>query len=84
MILVFLSYLFFPFTLFSADKIIHRNKIFSLENKYQPYFELGGIKYFNQYTKGAGVYDLFLPLIQKENRLIFTDLKDIRSNRKFI
>ena len=49
--------------------------LFLSSNKYQPYFELGGIKYFNQYTKGAGVYDLFLPLIQKENRLIFTDLR---------
>lgn len=45
------------------------------EAKYLPYLELGGMKHFNQYQKGAGVYDLFIPLWQTSKRLFFTDLR---------
>ena len=54
------------------------NNIFSSTNKYQPYLELGGIKYFNQEPSGAGIYDLFLPLLvgeQDNKQLLFTDLR---------
>ena len=74
-ILILSSFLLFSSISFAVARLENQDKNFKLEDKYQPYFELGGIKYFNQYTKGAGVYDLFLPLIQKENRLIFTALR---------
>ncbi len=48
---------------------------FSSRNKYQPYFELGGAKYFNQHSNVAGIYDLFIPLLQTEDQLVFTDLR---------
>lgn len=48
---------------------------FSKHNKYQPYFEIGGAKYFNQKSKVAGIYDLFIPLLQTEDQLFFTDLR---------
>ncbi len=55
----------------------HNNpiKIFSKDNKYQPYFEIGGAKYFNQKSKVAGIYDLFIPLLQTDDQLFFTDLR---------
>ncbi len=54
------------------------NKVFSQSNKYQPYFEIGGIKslkYSNSNSSAAGIYDLFIPTLQSENRLLFTDLR---------
>lgn len=50
-------------------------EIFPKHNKYQPYFELGGAKYFNQKSKAAGIYDLFIPLLQTDEQLFFTDLR---------
>lgn len=44
-------------------------------NKYQPYFEIGGAKYFNQKSKVAGIYDLFITLLQTDDQLFFTDLR---------
>lgn len=45
------------------------------ENKYKPYLEIGGAKYFNQNSNVAGIYDLFVPILQNENHLFFTDLR---------
>ncbi|CAL7964388.1 large repetitive protein [Gammaproteobacteria bacterium] len=45
------------------------------QNKYQPYFEIGGAKYFNQSSSAAGIYDLFVPLLQSYDQLLFTDLR---------
>src|SRR3990172_9920061 len=60
--------LFFPSVLY-ADNLDDRNK-------YQPYFEMGGAKYFNQNSSVAGIYDLFIPLYQqKEDQIFFTDLR---------
>ncbi|MEI8055117.1 MAG: inverse autotransporter beta domain-containing protein [bacterium] len=54
------------------------------QNKYQPYFELGGAKYFNQKSSTASIYDLFIPLLQKDNQLFFTDLRILdRSGSSF-
>ena len=51
-------------------------KFLSPNNIYQPYFELGGAKYFNQAAAAAGIYDLFIPLYQQtENHLLFTNLR---------
>ncbi len=44
-------------------------------NKYLPYMELGGQKHLNQPSNVAGVWDLFIPLLQKENKLLFTDMR---------
>ena len=52
-----------------------KHKLFSPSNKYQPYLELGGAKYFNQASSTAGIYDLFIPLLQKDNQLLFADLR---------
>jgi hypothetical protein len=50
---------------------------YNYPNKYQPYVELGGLKYFNQNSSVASIYDLFIPLHQSdnENHLVFTDLR---------
>ncbi|HJZ23914.1 MAG TPA: inverse autotransporter beta domain-containing protein [Candidatus Babeliales bacterium] len=46
------------------------------QNRYKPYFELGGAKYFNQNSNAAGIYDLFIPLYQqKGDQIFFTDLR---------
>ena len=42
---------------------------------YKPYLEFGGAKYFNQATNVAGIYDLFIPLLQQEDQLLFADLR---------
>ena len=42
---------------------------------YKPYLEFGGAKYFNQTTNIAGIYDLFIPLFQQEDQLLFTDIR---------
>ncbi|CAL7964042.1 Protein translocase subunit SecA (modular protein) [Gammaproteobacteria bacterium] len=52
-----------------------QNQLFSPQNKYQPYFEIGGAKYFNQASRAAGIYDLFIPLLQSDDRLLFVDLR---------
>ena len=77
-ILLKVFFLFFSSTSFAVDKLDYQNKNFSLENKYRPYLELGGIKYFNQQSSGAGIYDLFLPLLagrQDNKGLLFADLR---------
>ncbi|EKD46073.1 MAG: hypothetical protein ACD_69C00029G0006 [uncultured bacterium] len=67
--ILFLFALFFPHVLHAADNLDDRNK-------YQPYFEMGGAKYFNQNSSVAGIYDLFIPLYQqKEDQIFFTDLR---------
>lgn len=44
--------------------------------KYQPYLQLGGIKFFNMERANVGVgADLFVPLWQLPNNLIFADLR---------
>lgn len=54
----------------------YQDQIFSSQNRYQPYFELGGIKYFNQASNVSEIYDLFIPLYQQQNnQLFFTDLR---------
>ncbi|CAL7962474.1 hypothetical protein GAMM_30050 [Gammaproteobacteria bacterium] len=61
-----------------------KKKTLSSQNKYQPYFELGGAKYFNQKSGAANIYDLFIPLFQKDNQLFFTDLRILdRSGSSF-
>ena len=76
---VILFSLFFPSVLLAADDLsyhkLNQNKPFSSKNKYQPYFEIGGVKYFNQNSTVAGIYDLFIPLLQKDDQLLFTDLR---------
>ncbi|MEI8054504.1 MAG: inverse autotransporter beta domain-containing protein [bacterium] len=62
--------LYFPSVLLAAQ-----DNLFSSENKYQPYFEIGGAKYFNQNSTVAGIYDLFIPMLQKDDQLLFTDLR---------
>ncbi len=49
--------------------------MFLAKNNYQPYLEVGGVKYLNQHVNAAGVYDLFLPLLQTADQLLFTDLR---------
>lgn len=64
------------------DKAKHHNRSGKLEdsellskNKYQPYLEIGGAKYFNQNSSAANLYDLFIPLFQTDDQLFFTDLR---------
>lgn len=45
------------------------------QHRYQPYFELGGAKYFDKNAVFAGIYDLFIPLLQNSTELFFTDLR---------
>lgn len=45
------------------------------QDKYHQYLEIGGARYFNNYAKAAGLYDLFIPLLQTENQLFFTDAR---------
>jgi len=52
-----------------------QNKPFATQNNYQPYFEIGGVKHFNQVSKAAGIYDLFIPLLQSDDRLLFADFR---------
>ena len=52
-----------------------QNKPFSTKNKYQPYFEMGGVRHFNQVSKAAGICDLFIPLLQSDDRLLFADFR---------
>ena len=52
-----------------------QNKFFLTKNKYQPYFEMGGVKHFNQVSKAAGIFDLFIPLLQSDGRLLFADFR---------
>ena len=52
-----------------------QNKLFSTQNKYQPYFEIAGVKHSNQVSKAAGIYDLFIPLLQSDDRLLFADFR---------
>lgn len=60
----------------SKTIIGYPDKIFSSQNRYQPYFEVGGAKYFNQTSSVAGIYDLFIPLCQqRDDQLLFTDLR---------
>lgn len=46
-----------------------------VRNKYQPYLTIGGAKYFNQSSDVAGIYDLFIPLLQNDDNVFFTDLR---------
>lgn len=76
----FLCFLFLSPALLAATQIKSTdNRVFGVnflsQNKYQPYFELGGAKYFNQKSSVAGIYDLFIPLLQNDNQLLFTDLR---------
>lgn len=52
-----------------------RKGVFSRSNKYKAYFEIGGAKYFNQKSNVAGIYNLFIPLLQTDDSLLFTDLR---------
>jgi len=52
-----------------------QNQLFSPQNKYQPYLEIGGAKYFNQVANASGVCDLFIPLLQRADQLLFADLR---------
>ena len=65
-----LSSLFLPVS-FAVDD----SHGFIWQNKYKPYFEVGGAKYFNQSSKFAGVYDAFIPLLQNDDILLFTDAR---------
>jgi hypothetical protein len=62
-------------TAYSVSQPNEQHKIFSTENKYQPYFKIGGARYFNQIAHFAGIYDLFIPLFQTEDSMLFTDLR---------
>lgn len=54
------------------------------ENTYKPFFEIGGAKYWHQSSTAATVYDLFLPLLQTDDQLLFTDLRIFdRSGKQF-
>lgn len=53
---------------------VRPKELFS-NNEYNPYLEFGGVKYFNQTANVAGIYDLFIPLLQSEDRLLFADLR---------
>ncbi len=46
-----------------------------IPNKYQPYVEVGGARYFNQNSNTAGLYDLFIPILQTNDQIFFTDLR---------
>jgi hypothetical protein len=48
---------FFPAALLATNKLNYNNQnnLFSAENKYQPYIEIGGVKYFNQNSTVAGI-----------------------------
>ena len=79
--------LFFPSLVFasnhSSEVVQNPTQPFSKENRYQPYVEVGGIKYFNQESKAAGMYDLFLPLSssssnQASNQSTMLFFSDIR------
>ena len=83
-IILLLSYLClcFPSFVFASPRqteLIQPTHLFSQENRYQPYVEVGGIKYFNQESKAAGIYDLFLPLYSRSSNkattLFFSDLR---------
>lgn len=52
-----------------------QNQLFSAQNKYQPYLEIGGAKYFNQASRAASICDLFIPLLQSDDQLVFADLR---------
>ena len=49
--------------------------IFQVGKRYHTYLEVGASKYFNQSSSAAMVYDLFIPLWQREDRLLFSDLR---------
>lgn len=57
-----------------ANKNLNAKTILS-PNKYLPYFDFGGFKHFNQESGAASIYDLFIPLLQKDNQLLFADLR---------
>jgi len=54
------------------ESYLNQNKI---PNKYRPYVEVGAVKHINQTSRGAAIYDLFIPIYQKDSQLIFTDLR---------
>ena len=47
----------------------------NLHQKYQAYLELGFQKHFNQLSSAAAVYDLFIPLVQRDGQLFYTDMR---------
>lgn len=64
-----------PISVTTSSPQESKNSLFTKENKYQPYLEMGGAKYFNQQANIAGIYDLFIPLLQTADQLFFTDLR---------
>lgn len=69
-------------TQFTDSKITAntQHKDFSTEikktrNTYQPFIAVGGAKYFHQSSTAAAIYDFFIPLLQADDQLLFTDLR---------
>ena len=63
---------------FSSKKSTNKSRAqinSKLASTYKPYLEVGGAKYFNQATNVSGIYDLFIPLLQQEDQLLFTDIR---------
>lgn len=58
---------FFVFTVFYS--------ISYATDTYESYMEVGLDRYFNQKSKIVDRYDLFIPLLYKNNKLFFTDLR---------
>ena len=68
--------------LVEAKNIVQRKELPSKVNRYHPYFAMGGVKFFNHPERAATTYDIFLPLFQDLNWLIFTDLRIFNRTEK--
>ncbi|HBC71971.1 MAG TPA: hypothetical protein DCZ38_04255, partial [Coxiellaceae bacterium] len=44
-------------------------------NKYLPYLQVGGTRFFNGQSSVAAGIDLFVPILQSPNKLVFTDVR---------
>ena len=42
---------------------------------YSPFIEIGGAKHWSRLSSASTSYDLFIPLLQSDNSIIFTDLR---------
>jgi hypothetical protein len=77
---LFLIFFLIIFLLLSPKIFADTNSELTLEikkseNIYLPYLEVGGEKCFHDSSNAALIYDLFIPLLQKQEQLLFTDLR---------
>lgn len=76
-VILFNAFLFIPPAVLAANNSSENfsSEIEKSKNTYRPFIEIGGAKYFHQSSTAALVYDFFIPLFQKDNQLLFTDLR---------